>query len=156
MAILDSRNIFGGSTTMSATKRLYNAFNFDGWTSAPLSNVAAAVASVSGALTADTLVDLIDESGSAGEISQFSIKTNDATDRTIRVVVTIDGVVIFDRTSASISAADNGCVLAGVRSDAQTFQMPPIRYTNSKKIQYASSLTETGKFTTYLAFQDVT
>jgi len=156
--MIDSRNIFGGSTSMSATKRLYNRFNVAGWAPAGaiINATEAGLAATSGALTANTLVDLINESGSAGEISHFALKTNDATARTIRVVVTIDGIVIFDRTSATISANDVGIYLAGQYNVALNVDLPPIKYTNSKRIQYASSLTETGKFTTYLAFQDVT
>lgn len=154
--MIDSRNIFGGGTSMSATKRLYNAFNVAGWAGTTINSIVTATAATSGALTANTLVDLINESGSAGEISQFSIATADATARTIRVVVTIDGTVIYDRTSASISASGTGCVLAGATGQVNPALLPGIKYTNSKRIQYASSLTETGKFTTYLAFQDVT
>jgi len=154
--MIDSRNIFGGASSMSATKRLYNVFNVAGWAGTAINSVATATASTSGALTANTLVDLINESGSAGEISQFSIATTDATARTIRVVITIDGTVIFDRTSASIAASTTGCVLAGATGQSNPAFLPSIKYTNSKRIQYASSLTETGKFTTYLAFQDVT
>jgi len=155
--MIDSRNIFGGTSSMSATKRLYNAFNVAGWTPiGSMSNTGLATAALSGALTSNTLVDLINESGSAGEISQLSLYTNDATARTIRVVVTIDGVVIFDRTSASVSSGNSGIVLAGSISVTLASLLPAIKYTNSKRIQYASSLTETGKFTTNLAFQDVT
>ena len=139
-----------------ATKRLYNRFNAAGWAATAISSIATAVESTSGALTANTLVDLINESGSAGEISQFSISTVDATARTIRIVITIDGTVIYDRTSATISGILLGAVLAGATSSVNPTTLPSIKYSNSKRIQYASSLTETGKFTTYLAFQDVT
>jgi hypothetical protein len=155
--MIDSRNIFGGASSMSATKRLYNLFNVAGWSAR--NNVfpsEVAISAVSGALTANTLVDLINESGSAGEISHLALKTNDATARTIRVVVTIDGTVIFDRTSASVSTTDSGIALAGQINSGLSIALPPIKYTNSKRIQYASNQNETGKFTTYLAFQDVT
>jgi len=155
--MIDSRNIFGGASSMSATKRLYNRFNVAGWTSeSSVFPSEVATSAISGALTANTLVDLINESGSAGEISHLALKTNDATARTIRVVVTIDGTVIFDRTSASVSTDNAGIFLAGQKNSGSTIALPPIKYTNSKRVQYASSLTETGKFTTYLAFQDVT
>ena len=84
-----------------ATKSLYNAFTEAGWTA--VSSTAAPVGSrsaLSGALTANTLVDLLNESGSAGQIDQFTIFTNDTTARTIRVVITVDGTAILDATSA--------------------------------------------------------
>lgn len=142
-----------------ATKFLYNAFTAAGWAPAgSMSAPAGSRSSVSGALTANTLVDLLNESGSAGEISQLSIYTNDTTARTIRIVITVDGTGILDATSASIAAANLGGFWAGVGGGLTGFalQLPPIKYTNSIRIQYASSLTETGKFTTALAYQKVT
>ena len=140
-----------------ATKRLYNRFNVAGFTTEnSISDPRVGVASVSGALTANTLVDLINESGSAGEISHLAIASNDASARTLRVVVTIDGVVIFDRTSASFSSSNTGIFLAGNFNPVIVSSLPPIKYSTSKRVQYASSNNETGKFTTYLAFQDVT
>lgn len=142
---------------MSATKFIYNAFTAAGWTAAAsVYPPEGARIALSGALTANTLVDLLNESGSAGQIDQLSITTNDAAARTIRVVFTVDGVVILDATSASISTTNAGGFWAGVRSGATTLQLPPINYTNSIRIQYASNLTETGKFTTGLAYQKVT
>lgn len=157
MAVIDSRNIFGGSTSMSATKNLYNACSSAGYASlSAVSIMGATVNSVSGALTANTLVDLINESGSAGYISQLSIYTNDATARTLRIVVTVDGTAIYDVTSASMSASNRGAVLAGHVAEVYAHALPPIYYTNSIRVQYASSLTETGKFTTVLVRNQVT
>lgn len=148
--------VLGGG--IQATKFLYNAFTAAGWTaSASLASPTLAMPAVSGALTANTLVDLLNESGSAGQIDQFSIKTNDTTPRTIRVVIIVDGTTILDATSASITTTDTGGVWAGVSGATNVLlQLPPIKYTNSIQLQYASSLTETGKFTTYLAYQKVT
>lgn len=157
MAVIDSRNIFGGTTTQSATKFLYNAFTAAGWVGDnSLAVPAMARGAVSGALTANTLVDLLNESGSAGQIDQLTVCTNDATARTIRIVITVDGTVILDATSASMSSVNTGGFWAGVRGGTTAGQLPPIKYTNSIRIQYASSLTETGKFSTALAYQKVT
>jgi hypothetical protein len=157
MAVIDSRNIIGSSTSMSATKFLYNAFTAAGWASTGgMSSPEVARAALSGALTANTLVDLLNESGSAGQIDQFYISTVDATARTLRVVIIVDGTTILDATSASISSANSGGVWAGVRAASSAFQLPPIKYTNSIQLSYASSLTETGKFNTSLAYQKVT
>lgn len=147
--------VLGG---FNATKFLYNAFTAAGWAAAAsVASPVGARSALSGALTANTLVDLLNESGSAGQIDQLSIFVNDATARTIRIVITVDGTAILDATSASISAiANGGGFWAGVRGAGEDFQLPPIKYTNSIRIQYASSLTETGKFTTALAYQKVT
>ncbi len=155
--MIDSRNIFGGTTTQSATKFIYNAFTAAGWVADnSLTVPIMARSSLSGALTANALVDLLNESGSAGQIDQLSIFTNDATSRTIRIVITVDGTPILDATSATISTTNTGGFWAGVRTGSTSGQLPPIKYTNSIRLQYASSLTETGKFTTALAYQKVT
>lgn len=147
--------VLGGS--IQATKSLYNACSTAGYTA--ITSMAAsttAKTSTSGALTANTLVDLINESGSAGYLSQLSIYTNDATSRTLRIVVTVDGTGIYDITSAAISAVQSGAVLAGSVSTSNPQALPPIYYTNSIRVQYASSVTETGKFQISLARNQVT
>ncbi len=154
---LDSRNLTGSSTTIQATKALYNACSTAGYTAVTnLGENALARNSVSGALTANTLVDLINESGSAGYLSQLSIFTGDTTSRTLRIVVTVDGASIYDFTSAAITAINSGAVLAGIHSSGNNASLPPIYYTNSIRVQYASSVTETGKFTISLARNQVT
>lgn len=142
-----------------ATKFIYNAFTAAGWTSiGSMSAPPMGRSAVSGALTANTLVDLLNESGSAGQIDQLSIYTNDATARTLRIVITVDGTQIVDATSSSFSASNSGGFWAGVGGGLAGFtgQLSPIKYTNSIRVQYASSETETGKFTTALAYQKVT
>lgn len=155
--MIDSRDIFGGSTSLSATKNLYNACSTAGYT-ALLSMGTNSVArnSTSGALTANTLVDLINESGSAGYISQLSIQTADATSRTLRIVIIVDGTTIYDFTSAAITDSNSGAVLAGSFSSTNPQSLPPIYYTNSIRVQYASSVTETGKFIISFARNQVT
>lgn len=155
--MIDSRNIFTSSSTVQATKSLYNACSTAGYTAVTnLGENALASSSVSGALTANTLVDLINESGSAGYLSQLSIFTGDTTSRTLRIVVTVDGTDIYDFTSSAITAPNSGAVLAGNHSSGNNSALPPIYYTNSIRVQYASSVTETGKFTISLARNQVT
>lgn len=147
--------VLGGG--IQATKSLYNACSTAGYTAVTnLGENALARSSVSGALTANTLVDLINESGSAGYLSQLSIFTADATSRTLRIVVTVDGTGIYDFTSSAITLANIGAVLAGNHSSGNNSALPPIYYTNSIRVQYASSVTETGKFTISLARNQVT
>ena len=140
-----------------ATKFIYNRFTVAGYNgSGAIQDPNIARASLSGALTANTLVDLLNESGSAGQIDQFSIASVDATARTLRVVITVDGTQILDVTSASFSAANSGGLWAGISNASIALQLPPIKYTNSIRLQYASNLTETAKFNLYLAYQKVT
>lgn len=140
-----------------ATKSLYNACSTAGYTAiGSLGQSSTAKNSVSGALTANTLVDLINESGSAGYLSQLSFYCNDATSRTLRVVITVDGTDIYDITSGTMSGSNQGAVLAGSVSSTNPQALPPIYYTNSIRVQYASSVTETGKFTSSLARNQVT
>lgn len=156
--MIDSRNIFTSSSTVQATKNLYNACSTAGYTPLVVGQNLAARNSISGALTANTLVDIINESGSAGYISQLTIYAFDATSRTIRVVITVDGSNIYDFTSAAFTSGSNptGVVLAGQLTSSSSFSLPPIFYTNSIRVQYASSVTETGKFTISLARNQVT
>lgn len=154
--MIDSRNIFTSSSTIQATKNLYSACSTAGYTAVQGIGVGGPHRiSTSGALTANTLVDLINESGSAGYISQLSIYTNDATSRTLRIVVTVDGASIYDFTSAAITSSNAGAVLAGQWHGTSSFSLPPIYYTTSIRVQYASSVTETGKFTISLARNQV-
>lgn len=147
--------VLGGS--IQATKALYNACSAAGYTALTgVGQITVAKNSASGALTANTLVDLINESGSAGYLSQLSIFTNDATSRTLRIVVTVDGASIYDITSAAMTASGSGAVLAGAVSSTNPQALPPIYYTNSIRAQYASSVSETGKFTISLARNQVT
>lgn len=155
--MIDSRNIFSSGSSIQATKNLYNACSTAGYTAInAIASVLTARVSTSGSLTANTLVDLINESGSAGYISQLSIYTNDATSRTLRTVVIVDGTTIYDFTSSAITASSSGVVLAGQYNGGSSFSLPPIYYTNSIRVQYASSVTETGKFTISLARNQVT
>jgi len=61
--------------------------------------------------------------------------------------------VMQDVTSASIGTSGAGGVWAGTYTNISTFQLPPIVYTNAIHVQYASSVTETGKFNIGLAYQ---
>ena len=139
-----------------ATKSLYNACSTAGYTAvANIGTNTVARNSLSGALTANTLVDLINESGSAGYISQLSIYCTDATSRTLRIVVTVDGTIIYDFTSAAITAPNSGAVLAGQYTTGSSSSLPYIYYTDSIRVQYASNGNETGKFQISLARNQV-
>jgi hypothetical protein len=140
--------MFPASGSTRKTTSINNAFSVAGFTaiSTGITNTVA-VSTLSGALTAATLKTMISLTGS-GRFTWFSIKTIDATARTMRVKITVDGNSVYDYTSASISAANIGVFLAGFNSGVSAI-LPDIVYTTSLKIEIASSLTETDKFTTY-------
>ena len=105
---------------------------------------------LSGALTANTLATVLSLTG-PGEVPLLTSYTKDGTARTVRTVVIVDGVTVFDFTSASISVAKRGAIVAGELAGTPggaTFyvtQGNPIRFSVSLVVQQASNLTETDK-----------
>lgn len=102
---------------------------------------------LSGALTAATLASLpgFPLSG-RGRLNLLTAYTKDATSRTIRVQVVVDGVTVFDATSDAITNTGSGVVPVGVVTAATgALEMQPIDYQSSLDIKIASSLTETNK-----------
>jgi hypothetical protein len=97
----------------------------------------------SGALTAGVLATVLSISG-AGQIPAFLCRGADATARTHRLKMTVDGVVVYDATTASVSATNRGIALVGF----STFNInctisDPVNFNKSLLIEYASSVTET-------------
>ena len=102
---------------------------------------------LSGALTANTLATVLSLTG-PGEVPLLTSYTKDATARTVRTVVIVDGVTVFDFTSASIGVPKRGAIVAGqVASGGSSYvtQGNPIRFSVSLVVQQASNLTETDK-----------
>ncbi len=105
---------------------------------------------LSGALTANTLATVLSLTG-PGEVPLLTSYTKDATARTVRTVVIVDGVTVFDFTSASISVAKRGAIVAGELAGIPggggfyVTQGNPIRFSVSLVVQQASNLTETDK-----------
>lgn len=127
-----------------ATKSIVNAFSASGWTPVAV-NVNGGRLLLSGALTAATLKTMLTVTG-AGEVSSLALTAVDSTTRTLRLRVSVDGVVAFDSTSVAASAAGNGCVIgAGVGGSGVIFSGSPIRFLTSLVVEVASSVTETDK-----------
>lgn len=105
---------------------------------------------LSGAMTAATLKTILSVTGS-GSIDFLSARGMDATARTMRMKITIDGVVVFDYTSASIASATvNGAVFIGSgdgTGSVWSAGIEPTLFNTSLLVEVASSLTETDKFT---------
>ena len=112
---------------------------------------------VPGGVTAGVLATVLTLSG-RGSLNFVSAWAVDTTLRTIRLVVTIDGTVIFDSTSSSTGVQGTGIVAvgaSGVQASA-TIGVPhfqPIRFYSSCLVQIASSLTETNKVTCNLNYE---
>lgn len=138
-------DFFGGGATTS----IVNYFSSGGVSSAWNLQAAESTNSrevLSGALTAGTLATVLSVTG-AGEVPWLGAYTKDGTSRTVRARVTVDGVVVFDATSAAITVSGQGLMVCGVEPTASRYtQSPvPVRFFNSLLVEVASSLTETGK-----------
>ena len=99
---------------------------------------------LSGALTANTLATVLSLTG-PGEVPLLTSYTKDATARTVRTVVIVDGVTVFDFTSASIGVPKRGAIVAGQVAGGGITQGNPIRFSVSLVVQQASDRTETDK-----------
>lgn len=139
------------------TKSIVNAFSTSGWASFAINNDATAKAIASGALTAATLATVLSVTG-AGEMNYLTIKSGDATVRTMRIQVICDGVTVFDSTSASAAHNGESGIVIGAIVDigaqvTYTESGDGIRWNTSLLVKVASSLTETDKFTIYTKYR---
>lgn len=144
------RSQLGGQTSVTSMicgGGVVNAANAFGFV-APNAN---ALTALSGAMTAGALKTAYSATGK-GRLNFFAVGTNDATSRTIRIKVTVNGSsVLFDKTSTALAAngalvAAIGAVNPSVSGYPVTFQS--IDYSNGILIEFASSLTETDKLST--------
>ena len=101
---------------------------------------------LSGALTANTLATILSVSG-GGEVPLLFAAVEDATSRTLRVRVTVDGTVVYDATTSAITTLGHGQVVAGQVADTSyvAASASGIRFNASLLVEIASSLSETNK-----------
>jgi hypothetical protein len=98
---------------------------------------------LSGALTAATLKTLLTITGT-GELFHLSAYTKNATSRTVRCRVTLDGVVVFDVTTIAVALVSAGLVVAGGDPGSSSpAQRGTLRFAQTCVVEVASSLTET-------------
>ena len=103
------------------------------------------------AVTADVLTTILSLTGS-GVIPLLALQSTNATVRSHRIKVTIDGNVVFDSTSAALNTtsvtADVYGVLIPVYNSgslvSMTYSPDNIGFRKSLLIEYASNLSETG------------
>lgn len=137
--------------TTPSTRSVVNAYSAGGVATGATSLAAGignnALEVLSGAVTAATLKTVLSLTG-PGQIPLLTAYTKDATSRTVRCRVTVDGVVVFDATSSAITTSGAGMVVVGSTGGgtaAATYSPVPLRWNSSCTIQVASSLTETDK-----------
>lgn len=142
-----------GFGALRATSSVINAHS-SGGTSQTFNVSLNARGLLSGPLTAGVFSTLIDVPSGAGRLALCALSTNDSTTRTVRLRITVDGIVVFDATSASISGTGVGIFAAGYNPGSNTISpSDPIVYTRSLKVEVASSLTETDKLTLFYMLQ---
>ena len=116
---------------------------------------------LSGALSAGVLATVLSVTG-GGVIDRLALYTKDATARTLRLQVVLDGVTAFDSTSASTSTTAAGIiaigtvVLAEAAGSIYSFMTgAAISFNSSCVIKVASDLTETDKIAVLISYRTV-
>ena len=129
-------------------KALINSTSTSGSTAAYVGNSATLFIGksvLSGACSAGVLKTIYSATGS-GVVNVFACNGVDATSRTHRIKCTIDGVVVYDATTAAVAATDQGINLIGGYTNVGYLPMfDQIVYNTSFLVEYATSLTETDK-----------
>lgn len=110
---------------------------------------------LSGALVATTLKTIHSVTGH-GRLNMLCAYTKDATNRTIRLKLIIDGAATpqFDATSSAIAGSGIGIVAVGAIDSAPSSQVfQPIKFNTSLEVKVASSLSETDKVATGINYE---
>jgi hypothetical protein len=135
---------FGGTRS---TKSIVNGCSSSGYAAINLNSIPGSVRLLnSGALTANTLKTILNVSG-AGIFHVLGARTNDATIRTVRMRLTIDGTVVFDSTSAA-AGANTGGLITGSSNGTTPLPGATVVFNSSAVFEIASSLTETDTIST--------
>jgi len=112
---------------------------------------------LSGALTANTLATVLSITGTGGYLDIMGAVGADVTSRTHRIKVTLDGVVVFDATSVACASETIGMLAVGTtKYEAAGTCKPvaaPVRFNSSCLVEYASSVSETGKTNLFYAYR---
>jgi hypothetical protein len=108
----------------------------------------------SSSVAANALQTMLDISGSGGCLNFVAAVPTDATSRTIRIKITIDGRVIFDATSSAITSIEYGIVAIGAQYFNGWLMFQPVVFRSSAKVEIASSvLNDSTKITTYINYE---
>lgn len=156
----NATDLLGNSDSSKATTSIVNGYSSAGVGSVAMNVGVESKAALTGSLTATVLATILNITGTAGQLSFLAIISADATSRTLRVKITVDGSSVWDFTSAAITTAYNGLPILGYYSagiiGGGTAQMqahnPTVKFRSSLKIEVASSLTELDKSTVYYKY----
>lgn len=142
MTINSSDLLSGASSSRSTVSVVNTDSNF------LLSGITTPRSTLSGGLTASTLKTMLNISGARGVMSICAVRTTDATARTIRLKITCDGTVIYDKNSA-VAVSGQGIFSNGISGQNGTNQIQigssMIRFQSTLLVEISSSLTETDK-----------
>lgn len=114
-----------------------------------LSSIYPLIATQTAGVTANTLTTALSRTGK-GALGCFFLQSVDGTSRTHRIKITLDGTVIYDKTSPEVTTAlailpVQGQIAWSSATTAAGVIENPILFESSLLIEYASSLTETAK-----------
>lgn len=152
---MSNLNQFLSGVTSRSPTSLVNYISTNGWSSTAIVTTRADVKAIlSGALTANTLATLLTVTG-GGVVNLLTIKTVDATARTLRIQVIIDGATVLDSTSASISIGDQGGIAIGGVVGTGYQSSDEVPFNTSFVVKVASSLTETDKIAIGVKYRTV-
>jgi hypothetical protein len=129
---------------------LVNAFSANGFPCQTFNGILNGKNFLSGAMVANTLKAVLSLAG-PGVLNFFGALTADATNRTMRIQIVLDGVTVYDFTSAATAASGVGAIPVGAYLPALgAIGFPDfIPFKTSCVVNMASSLGETDKFQIY-------
>lgn len=139
--------------TMPPTpKVLVNGIAQAGWSGASNTypNPAGRVVT-SGALAANTLADVFNITG-AGTLKFIGVNSTDAIAKTMRLVLTLDGTVVFDYTSGTLGTGQGG-VLIGDADANTSYALDRVPFSKSARLQWATSVAQTGGLQANLIYE---
>ena len=143
---------------MLPPKVMVNGFSVNGWTklSAAAANANGLPSVSSGALTAGVLAQVLNITG-PGVLEFLSVINNNATSRTMRIKLVIDGVTVLDGTSAALTAAGTACLVGNLVwiSPNPIASLGGIPFKTSCVLSVASSLTEAAPFNVQYVYRGV-
>lgn len=156
----NATDLLGNSDSSKATTSIINGYSANGVASVAMSVGYEPKAAQTGSLSANVLSTILNITGTAGQLSFLAIISGDATSRTLRVNITVDGTSVWDFTSAAISTSGNGIPILGYHSAGiigggyaqMQAHNPTVKFRSSLKIEVASSLTESNKSTIYYKY----
>lgn len=150
----DISQFFGVEGPVTSIVNYYSSGGVQSSSSLAASAINNTKETLSGPLTANTLSGAIVNVSGRGRVNIVTAYTKDATARTVRLVVIVDGATIFDAPSSSISNSGYGLVAVGNMDNTNGSQFTqPIRFNSSFVVKLASSLTETDKIATGVNYE---